>query len=292
MPPLPQRVFCEWLGTAFLLMGVVGSGIMAQRLAGGNDALALLCNTLPTGAILTVLILVFGPLSGAHFNPAVSLAFALRGELPWPTSAIYIAAQIAGGIAGVWAAHLMFELPLWQFSANVRTGTGQWLAEAIAAFGLLLTIFGCVARTPSAVPIAVGLYITAAYWFTASTSFANPAVTVARALSDTFAGIAPSGVPAFIAAQLAGMVAAVLLGRWLWGPPVAAGSPLRNFSRRRSERDFPDPVLRQLARTIGDEPCGYGFDAVLQPVEKRVLAKAGRDGIENLDPDRTWIAAE
>ena len=222
MPPLPQRVFCEWLGTAFLLMGVVGSGIMAQRLAGGNDALALLCNTLPTGAILTVLILVFGPLSGAHFNPAVSLAFALRGELPWPTSAVYIAAQIAGAIAGVWAAHLMFELPLWQFSANVRTGTGQWLAEAIAAFGLLLTIFGCVARTPSAVPIAVGLYITAAYWFTASTSFANPAVTIARALSNTFAGIAPPNVPAFIAAQLAGMVAAVLLGRWLWGQPFAA----------------------------------------------------------------------
>ncbi len=216
MPPLVQRVFCEWLGTAFLLMGVIGSGIMAQRLSGGNDALALLCNTLPTGAILTVLILVFGPLSGAHFNPAVSLAFALRRELPWTFAGWYIAAQLAGGIAGAWAAHLMFELPLLQFSVTVRTGAGQWLAEAVATFGLLLTIFGCMARTPSAVPIAVGLYITAAYWFTASTSFANPAVTVARALSDTYAGISPSDMPAFIAAQLAGMVVAVILGRWLW----------------------------------------------------------------------------
>ncbi len=193
-------------------MAVVGSGIMAQRLSGGNDALALLCNTLPTGAILVVLILVFGPLSGAHFNPAVSLAFVLRGELPWRVAALYIAAQLAGAIAGVWAAHLMFELPLWQFSLTVRTGGGQWLAEAIAAFGLVLTILGCVARAPSAVPMAVGLYITAAYWFTASTSFANPAVTIARSLSDTFAGIAPPNVPAFIAAQLAGMAVAVIVG--------------------------------------------------------------------------------
>ena len=224
MPPLGQRVFCEWLGTAFLLAAVVGSGIMAQRLSGGNDALALLCNTLPTGAILVVLILVFGPLSGAHFNPAVSLAFVLRGELTWRVAALYIAAQLAGGIAGVWAAHLMFELPLWQLSLTVRTGGGQWLAEAIAAFGLVLTILGCVARAPSAVPMAVGLYITAAYWFTASTSFANPAVTIARSLSDTFAGIAPAGVPAFIAAQLAGMAMAVILGGWLWGQARAAAA--------------------------------------------------------------------
>ena len=216
MPSLAQRVFSEWLGTAFLLAAVVGSGIMAQKLAGGNDALALLCNTLPTGAILAVLILMFGPLSGAHFNPAVSLAFALRGELPWTTAAIYIVAQVAGGIIGVWAAHLMFELPLWQFSITGRTGPGQWLAEAVATFGLLLTIFGCVARAPSAMPYAVGLYITSAYWFTASTSFANPAVTIARSLSDTFTGIAPSGVLAFIAAQLVGMLAAVAVGRWLW----------------------------------------------------------------------------
>jgi glycerol uptake facilitator-like aquaporin len=222
MPALPQRAFCEWLGTAFLLAAVVGSGIMAQKLAGGNGALALLCNTLPTGAILAVLILVFGPISGAHFNPAVTLAFALRDGLPWSTAGVYIIAQLLGGIAGVWAAHLMFELPVWQFSITVRTGPGQWLAEAVATFGLLLTIFGCVWRRPDSVPYAVGLYITAAYWFTASTSFANPAVTVARSLSDTFAGIAPTGVPAFIIAQLAGMLAAVVLSHWLWREPVTA----------------------------------------------------------------------
>jgi glycerol uptake facilitator-like aquaporin len=216
MPSLLQRAFAEWLGTAFLLAAVVGSGIMAQKLAGGNDALALLCNTLPTGAILAVLILTFGPISGAHFNPAVSIAFALQRELTAAMLAVYIVAQVLGAVLGVWAAHLMFELPLWQLSATVRSGSGQWLAEAIATFGLLLTIFGCVAHTPAAVPYAVGLYITAAYWFTASTSFANPAVTIARSLSDTFAGIAPSGVVAFIAAQLAGMLAAVVLGRWLW----------------------------------------------------------------------------
>jgi glycerol uptake facilitator-like aquaporin len=216
MPSLAQRIFAEGLGTAFLLAAVVGSGIMAAKLAGGNGAVALLCNTIPTGAILVVLILIFGPLSGAHFNPAVSLAFAVRRVLPWREAAPYIAAQIIGGIIGVWAAHLMFELPLWQFSATVRTGAGQWLAEAVATFGLLLTIFGCVARTPAAVPYAVGLYITSAYWFTASTSFANPAVTIARALSDTFAGIAPTGVPAFILAQFGGMVAAIGIGSWLW----------------------------------------------------------------------------
>ena len=216
MPSLGQRAFYEWLGTAFLLAAVVGSGIMAQKLAGGNDALALLCNTLPTGAILAVLILVFGPLSGAHFNPAVSIGFALRGELPRSTAAMFIAAQVLGGLVGVWAAHLMFELPVWQFSITERSGPGQWLAEAVATFGLLLAIFGCVSRRPDSVPYAVGLYITAAYWFTASTSFANPAVTIARSLSDTFAGIAPAGVAAFIVSQLAGMLAAVILSRWLW----------------------------------------------------------------------------
>jgi glycerol uptake facilitator-like aquaporin len=215
MPSLAQRVFCEWLGTALLLATVVGSGIMAERLAGGNVAVALLCNTLATGAILPVLILVFGPLSGAHFNPAVSLAFSLRGGLPWLAAPAYILAQVLGGIAGVWAAHLMFELPVLQVSATTRTGVGQWLAEAIASFGLGLTIFGCVARAPAAVPYAVGLYITAAYWFTASTSFANPAVTIARSVSDTFAGIAPAGAPAFIAAQLLGMLAALAVDRWL-----------------------------------------------------------------------------
>jgi glycerol uptake facilitator-like aquaporin len=158
-----QRLFAEALGTAFLLAAVVGSGIMAEKLSGGNGALALLCNTLPTGAILTVLILTFGPLSGAHFNPAVSIAFALRRELPWPEAAAYIAVQIAGGIMGVWAAHAMFELPLWQISVTVRTGPGQWFAEFVATFGLVLTILGCLARTPAAIPYAVGLYITAAY---------------------------------------------------------------------------------------------------------------------------------
>jgi glycerol uptake facilitator-like aquaporin len=216
MASLGRRIFAEWLGTAFLLAAVVGSGIMAQKLAGGNVALALLCNTIPTGAILVVLILIFGPISGAHFNPAVSVAFALRRELPWSIASGYIAAQIVGAIAGIWAAHLMFELPVWQFSLNSRAGAGQWLAESVATFGLLLTIFGCLARTPAAVPYAVGLYITSAYWFTSSTSFANPAVTIARSLSDTFAGIAPSGVIAFIIAQFVGMLAAVIVGRWLW----------------------------------------------------------------------------
>jgi glycerol uptake facilitator-like aquaporin len=216
MPSLAQRTVAEWLGTAFLLAAVVGSGIMAQRLAGGNGALALLCNTIATGAMLVVLILIFGPLSGAHFNPAVSLAFALRGDLPWSTATLYVAAQVLGAVVGVWAAHLMFELPIWQASATVRSGPGQWLAEAVATFGLLLTVLGCFARTPAAVPYAVGLYITSAYWFTASTSFANPAVTIARSLSDTFAGIAPASVTAFIAAQLVGMLAAVTLARWFW----------------------------------------------------------------------------
>jgi glycerol uptake facilitator-like aquaporin len=216
MPSLARRLFAEWLGTAFLLAAVVGSGIMAARLAGGNAALALLCNTLPTGAILVVLILIFGPISGAHFNPAVSAAFALRRELPWSIAAAYVVAQIIGAVAGVWAAHLMFELPILQSSITSRAGGGQWFAEAVATFGLLLTIFGCAARTPAAIPYAVGLYITSAYWFTASTSFANPAVTIARSLSDTFAGIAPSGVIAFIAAQLAGTTMAVTIGKWLW----------------------------------------------------------------------------
>jgi glycerol uptake facilitator-like aquaporin len=216
MPSAAQRAVSEALGTAFLLATVIGSGIMAQRLSSGNDALALLCNTFPTGAILAVLILILGPVSGAHFNPAVSLAFAFRGRISWPMAGIYLLAQLSGAVVGVWAAHLMFELPVWQFSTHVRTGPGQWLAEAVATFGLLLTIFGCVARAPQAVAYAVGLYITVAYWFTASTSFANPAVTLTRALSDTFAGIAPAGVAAFIGAQMAGMGAAALLGRWLW----------------------------------------------------------------------------
>jgi glycerol uptake facilitator-like aquaporin len=214
--PLAQRTVAEALGTAFLLAAVVGSGVMAAKLSGGNAALALLCNTLPTGAILTVLILMFGPLSGAHFNPAVTLAFAARREVGPRDAGLYISAQVIGGILGVWIVHAMFELPLWQVSVTARTGPGQWLAESVATFGLLLTILGCKARTPAAIPYAVGLYITSAYWFTASTSFANPAVTIARSLSDTFAGIAPAGVVPFILAQLLGMSASVLLARWLW----------------------------------------------------------------------------
>ncbi len=216
MPTLARRMVAELLGTTLLLAAVVGSGIMAQKLAGGNVALALLCNTIPTGAILAVLILVFGPVSGAHFNPAVSLALSIRSELRWPIAVAYIAAQIVGAVAGVWVAHLMFELPVLQLSMTQRSGSGQWLAEAVATFGLLLTIFGCAARAPGAIPYAVGLYITSAYWFTASTSFANPAVTIARSLSDTFAGIAPGGVAAFIVAQSVGMLAAVALAGWLW----------------------------------------------------------------------------
>lgn len=216
MPSLGQRLVAEWLGSAFLLAAIVGSGIMARKLAGGNIALALLCNTIPTGAILVVLIVVFGPISGAHFNPAVSLAFSMRRELPWPMAFAYIAVQIIGAVAGVWAAHLMFELPMLQLSLTQRTGAGQWFSETVATFGLLLTIFGCAARTPNAIPYAVGLYISSAYWFTASTSFANPAVTIARSFSNTFAGIAPEGVLTFIVAQLAGAVAAVATASWLW----------------------------------------------------------------------------
>jgi glycerol uptake facilitator-like aquaporin len=215
-PPIQRRLAVEALGTAFLLATVIGSGIMGAKLAGGNAALALLCNTLPTGAILVVLILLFGSLSGAHFNPAVSLAFALRGELSKRDAWLYVVAQAIGGTIGVWAAHVMFDLPVWQVSTTLRTGLGQWFAEFIATFGLLLTIFGCVAKVPSATAYAVGLYITAAYWFTASTSFANPAVTLARGLSDTFAGIAPGNVPAFMAAQLMGAAAALVVSAYFW----------------------------------------------------------------------------
>lgn len=227
MPSLAQRAFAEWLGTAFLLAAVVGSGIMAQKLSGGNVALALLCNTIATGAILVVLILMLAPISGAHFNPAVTLAFALRGETSWTDAAIYSIAQIAGAIAGVGIAHLMFELPVLQLSLTDRIGAGQWLGETVATFGLLSTIFGVGHRTITAVPYAVGLYVTSAYWFTSSTSFANPAVTIARSLSDTFAGIAPQGIPAFIAAQFIGAVLAVLLARWLWAGASERRSPPR-----------------------------------------------------------------
>lgn len=217
MTPSPaQRIFAEGLGTAFLLAAVVGSGIMGERLAGGNVAIALLANSLATGAMLAVLILIFGSISGAHFNPAVSIAFALRQELSWVLAGFYVVSQVAGAFIGVWAAHLMFDLPVVQLSTHIRSGVGQWLAEVIAAFGLVLTILGCVARVPAATPYAVGLYITGAYWFTASTSFANPAVALARAFTDSFSGIALAGVPAFVAAELAGMAAALAASRVLW----------------------------------------------------------------------------
>jgi glycerol uptake facilitator-like aquaporin len=218
--PLGRRLLAEAIATALLLATVVGSGIMGARLAGGNVAVALLANSLATGAMLPVLILVFGPVSGAHMNPAVSLAFALRGTLPRAELGPYVAAQVGGAVVGVWAAHLMFELPILQFGATARTGAGQWLAEAVATCGLLLTVLGCLSRAPAATPFAVGLYITAAYWFTASTSFANPAVTVARSFTDSFAGIAPAHAPVFVLAQIAGMLAALGLARALWPAPA------------------------------------------------------------------------
>ncbi len=221
MLSVSRRAAAEALGTGFLLAAVVGSGIMAQRLAGGNIAIALLGNTIPTGAILVVLILIFGPVSGAHFNPAVTLAFLLRRTIPYGDAFLYIFAQVAGAIGGVLLAHAMFDLPLLQQSTTTRTGPGQWLGEGVATFGLVLTIFGLAARTPPAIPYAVGLFITAAYWFTSSTSFANPAVTFARSLTDTFAGISPSGVVPFVAAQLAGMLLGVAMTAWLWRPDIS-----------------------------------------------------------------------
>ena len=211
---LPRRLAAEALGTAFLVATVVGSGIMADRLT-QDDALALLGNTIPTGAILVVLITIFDPVSGAHFNPAVTLVFALMRRVSVTTALAYVAVQIAGGLAGTLAAHLMFGLPLLEASENTRTGFGQWLAEFVAAFGLIGTILAALRFRADAVPWLVGLYITAAYWFTASTSFANPAVAIARAVTNTFAGIRPEDVPAFIIAELAGGVLAMLVFGWL-----------------------------------------------------------------------------
>ncbi len=210
-----RRAVAEAIGTAFLLAAVVGSGIMAERLAAGNIALALLANTIATGATLVALILTFGAISGAHFNPAVTLADASQGGLPWREAPVYLIAQIAGAFAGVAAAHLMFGEPLFMASRHARSGNAQVFSEFIATFGLLSIIWGCSLLRSSAVPFAVGAYITGAYWFTASTSFANPAVTLARCASDTFAGIRPADAPGFIAAQLAGAAAATLLFRWL-----------------------------------------------------------------------------
>ena len=211
-----RAVFAEALGSFFLFATVIGSGIMAEQLAGGNVAVALLGNTLATGAMLFVLITMLGPVSGAHFNPAVSLVFRLRGELTTHTALAYAAAQLIGGILGIWAAHVMFDLPILQVSDKARTGIGQWTAELIATFGLVLTILGTLRSRQEWVPVSVALYIVAAYWFTSSTSFANPAITIARSLSDSFAGIAPADVAGFVVAQIVGAVLALGVSRVLF----------------------------------------------------------------------------
>ncbi len=223
-PPLPRRLAAEGIGSVFLFATVIGSGIMAEALAGGNVAVALLGNTLATGAMLFVLITMLGPISGAHMNPAVSLVAASRGELAWLDAAAYIAAQLVCGILGAWTAHLMFDLPIIQISVKARTGLGQWAGEALATFGLVLTILGTVRHRPEWVPASVALYITAAYWFTSSTSFANPAITVARSLSNSFAGIALGDVPAFVAAQAIGAAMAALAALYLFPPPSVPSS--------------------------------------------------------------------
>ena len=212
---LSRRLAAEGLGSFFLFAAVIGSGVMAERLAGGNVAIALLANTIATGAILYVLIAMLGPISGAHFNPAVTLAFWLRREIGMRTALLYVLVQIAAGALGAWTVHLMFDLPILQFSTKARAGIGQWSGEFVATFGLVLVILMLLRHRAEAIPMAVALYITSAYWFTSSTSFANPAITIVRSLSDSFAGIAPMDVPLFIAAQLAGAVGAVIIARWL-----------------------------------------------------------------------------
>jgi glycerol uptake facilitator-like aquaporin len=217
-----QRLGAEFLGTAFLLSAIVGSGIMAERLSGGNVALELLCNSTATGAILVVLITMLGPISGAHFNPAVTLAFLVRKEIAAKTAALFMVAQITGGIFGVWVTHLMFDETTFQLSAKLRTGGPQWFSEWVATFGLVATILLTLKARPSAIPMSVGLYVASAIWFTASTSFANPAVTIARGLSDTFAGIHPAHIPAFVAAQMLAAIIAVYVCKALSEEPEAA----------------------------------------------------------------------
>lgn len=213
-----RAVVAEAIGSFFLFATVVGSGIMAEGLAGGNVAIALLGNTMATGAMLFVLIAMLGPVSGAHFNPAVSVVLAIRGEISSRTCLVYVCAQLVFGIAGVWAAHLMFDLPIIQLSTKIRAGTGQWAGEAIATFGLIFTILGTARHRPEWIPASVALYITSAYWFTSSTSFANPAITVARSLSESFAGIAPANIAGFILAQLSGALLAMVVGQFLFSP--------------------------------------------------------------------------
>ena len=256
-----RPVVAECVGTALLLAVVVGSGIMGERLAGGNDAIALLGNTIATGAGLVVLIHIFGPVSGAHFNPAVTLAFALRREIGPGLALGYVAAQIAGGVLGVYAAHAMFAEPILQVSTKLREGPAQAFSEFVATFGLLATIFGAVRFRPDFTPVAVGLYITAAYWFTASTSFANPAVTIARALSNTFAGIAPSSAPVFIVAQLAILTRAGLIG-----------------SRRESRSIIYSANYDEIGALIGFlmEDCCQGRPEICAPIAARAACGASR----------------
>lgn len=221
---LTRRLLAEGIGSFFLFAAVIGSGVMAERLADGNTAVALIANTVATAAMLFVLITMLGPISGAHMNPAVSAVAASRGEISWGTAAVYCAAQVACGIIGAWVVHLMFDLPILQLSLRLRTGVGQWVGEAVATFGLILTIIGTSRHRRSAVPAAVALYITAAYWFTSSTSFANPAITLVRSLSNSFAGIAPVDVPGFVAAQFAGAFAGAITGRVLF-PDASINRP-------------------------------------------------------------------
>jgi glycerol uptake facilitator-like aquaporin len=256
---LTKRLAAECLGAALLVATVVGSGIMGEKLAGGNVALALLGNTLPTGAILVVLILALGPISGAHFNPAVSLVMGLRKEHPWREFLPYAAAQIVGGCTGTLVAHGMFELPLLELAVKARTGPAQWFAEFVATFGLIVTILSVSRFKSEAIPVAVGLYITAAYWFTASTSFANPAVTIARALTDSFSGIAPGDVPMFIAAQVVGALAGLGVMRWFFtaapartdngeiSPGMTVGRRASRFDRDKVLSEKTESCYQQLA---------------------------------------------
>ena len=220
---LPRRLVAEALGSFFLFAGVIGSGVMAEALAQGNDALALLANTIATGAILYVLIAMLGPISGAHFNPAVTLAFALRREIAVRTALAFVLVQLVAGVLGAFAVHLMFDMEIIQFSTKARAGLGQWTGEFVATFGLVLTILVLLRTRVEAIPMAVALYITSAYWFTSSTSFANPAITLVRSLSDSFAGIAPADVPGFVLAQIAGAIVATMVAGWLVRPEEADG---------------------------------------------------------------------
>ncbi|MBX7533802.1 aquaporin family protein [Qipengyuania sp. 1XM1-15A] len=220
---MPRRLVAEAVGSFFLFAGVIGSGVMAEALAQGNDALALLANTIATGAILYVLIAMLGPISGAHFNPAVTLAFALRREIAVRTALAFVLVQVAAGVIGAFVVHLMFDMEIIQFSTKARAGLGQWKGEFVATFGLVLTILVLLRTRVEAIPMAVALYITSAYWFTSSTSFANPAITLVRSLSDSFAGIAPADVPGFVLAQIAGAIVATVVAGWLARPENAEG---------------------------------------------------------------------